>query len=87
MGGRAVREGSAAATSMARWPAFRVRLHHPHRARQVTLTSRIVLKKQDKGHNVESVVRDHIPKLQHGHDGLIFTCAQSGYVAGTDEKM
>jgi mRNA guanylyltransferase len=48
---------------------------------------RIVLKKQDKGHNVESVVRDHIPSLEHGHDGLIFTCAQTGYVAGTDEKM
>ena len=34
---------------------------------------------------IEAVVREHIPRLEHGHDGLIFTCAETGYVVGTDE--
>ncbi|ELU45025.1 CEG1 protein [Rhizoctonia solani AG-1 IA] len=28
-----------------------------------------------------------IPNLKHGNDGLIFTCAESGYVIGTDHRI
>lgn len=38
-------------------------------------------------YGVEKVMKEDIPKLMHGHDGLIFTCCGSGYTAGTDEKM
>jgi mRNA guanylyltransferase len=47
---------------------------------------RMVAKKQDRAYGVSQVL-EHIEKLQHGHDGLIFTCAQTPYVLGTDEKM
>jgi mRNA guanylyltransferase len=46
----------------------------------------MVAKKQDRAYGVSQVL-EHIEKLQHGHDGLIFTCAQTPYVLGTDEKM
>jgi mRNA guanylyltransferase len=36
---------------------------------------------------VEKVVREDIPKLWHGTDGLIYTCAESGYVIGTDDRL
>jgi hypothetical protein len=48
---------------------------------------RIVAKKQELSYAIETVVNDQIPALKHGHDGLIFTCAESSYVAGTDENM
>lgn len=49
--------------------------------------SRIVCKKMELADGIEAVVKEHIPKLEHGHDGLIFTCAETGYVVGTDEMM
>ena len=48
---------------------------------------RIVCKKMELADGIEAVVREHIPRLEHGHDGLIFTCAETGYVVGTDEMM
>lgn len=38
-------------------------------------------------YHVDKVIREDIPKLQHGNDGLIYTCAESAYVVGTDERM
>ena len=38
-------------------------------------------------YHVEKVIKEDIPKLQHGNDGLIYTCAESGYVVGTDQRM
>jgi hypothetical protein len=47
----------------------------------------IVLKKMELAYGIQAVLDEHIPRLQHGHDGLIFTCCKSGYVPGTDPKM
>ncbi|KAJ9119641.1 hypothetical protein QFC22_003350, partial [Naganishia vaughanmartiniae] len=47
----------------------------------------IVCKTMELAEGIEAVVKDHIPRLEHGHDGLIFTCAETGYVVGTDEMI
>lgn len=47
----------------------------------------VVLKPMELAYGVEKVVKQFIPKLLHGHDGLIFTCCGSGYITGTDEMM
>lgn len=41
----------------------------------------------ERAYSIEQIFKEHIPKLQHGNDGLIFTCAESGYVNGTDPRM
>ena len=38
-------------------------------------------------YGIEAVFRDHLPALEHGSDGLIFTSAESPYKVGTDERM
>ncbi|EIW69489.1 hypothetical protein TREMEDRAFT_62350 [Tremella mesenterica DSM 1558] len=47
----------------------------------------VVAKEQELSYHIKQVLNVHIPRLQHGHDGLIFTCAESQYVSGTDEKI
>lgn len=54
---------------------------------QAELPFDLVAKTQELAYHIKQVLDVHIPKLEHGHDGLIFTCAESAYVAGTDEKM
>lgn len=51
------------------------------------LTTRLIAKKQELAYHIGQVWNVHIPQLHHGHDGLIFTCAESSYVSGTDDKM
>lgn len=48
---------------------------------------RIRLKKMQLSYYVDQVLEIDIPNLQHGNDGLIYTCASSGYVMGTDQNM
>ncbi|KAF9246462.1 mRNA capping enzyme [Melanogaster broomeanus] len=38
-------------------------------------------------YGIEDVFRLVIPKLQHGNDGLIYTCLETPYVAGTDQNI
>lgn len=51
------------------------------------MVRRVVLKKQELSYGIEAVFRDHVPKLLHGNDGLIFTSAEAPYTPGTDPKM
>lgn len=46
-----------------------------------------MIKKMEKAYGIEAVLKEHLPALQHGSDGLIFTSAVGPYVTGTDEKM
>jgi mRNA guanylyltransferase len=41
----------------------------------------------EKAYGIEAVFKEHLPQLEHGSDGLIFTSAVGGYVIGTDPKM
>ncbi len=41
----------------------------------------------DLSYAVEKVLKEDIPRLQHGADGLIYTCVDSPYVVGTDPKL
>lgn len=38
-------------------------------------------------YHVEEVFEKDIPSLQHGNDGLIYTCVNTPYMAGTDPNM
>ncbi|KAF8559638.1 mRNA capping enzyme, alpha subunit [Imleria badia] len=38
-------------------------------------------------YGIEDVFRLVIPKLQHGNDGLIYTCRETPYVSGTDPNI
>ncbi|KAI5195426.1 cysteine proteinase [Aureobasidium subglaciale] len=47
----------------------------------------IVAKKMEKAYGVMMMLKDVLPKLPHGSDGLIFTCRTSPYTPGTDQKI
>ncbi|GAA5969909.1 hypothetical protein JCM11641_008081 [Rhodosporidiobolus odoratus] len=47
----------------------------------------VILKKQELSYGIEAVFRQHVPKLLHGNDGLIFTSAEAPYTPGTDPKI
>ncbi|KAG9096746.1 hypothetical protein FRC06_008367 [Ceratobasidium sp. 370] len=51
------------------------------------LILRIQVKEMARSYSVEMVLTQTIPTLKHGNDGLIFTCAESGYVIGTDQRI
>ena len=38
-------------------------------------------------YHVEDVFNIDIPALQHGNDGLIYTCVNTPYAPGTDQNM
>ncbi|PWN29023.1 DNA ligase/mRNA capping enzyme [Jaminaea rosea] len=46
----------------------------------------IRIKHMDLAYGVPEVLQ-RMPNLEHGNDGLIFTCMNSGYTFGTDEKI
>lgn len=48
---------------------------------------RVLVKTQDVPYHISTVMRERIPGLMHGNDGLIFTSAESVYTPGTDPKM
>ncbi|KAG8746946.1 Dcp1p-Dcp2p decapping enzyme complex alpha subunit [Ceratobasidium sp. 414] len=58
-----------------------------HPAMRAHQPFRIQVKKMERSYSVEMVLTQTIPTLKHGNDGLIFTCAESGYVIGTDQRI
>lgn len=44
-------------------------------------------KEIQKPYNLDYIFHELLPKLPHGHDGLIFQCATTPYVPGTDESI
>ena len=56
-------------------------------SRLMSLLPRVKLKPMELSYGVEAVFRDHLPRLQHGNDGLIFTGAEAPYTVGTDQRM
>ena len=51
------------------------------------LPFRVKLKGVKFSYHVEEVFEKDIPSLQHGNDGLIYTCVNTPYMAGTDPNM
>ena len=47
----------------------------------------IEMKKMEFPYGMEMMFKDRIPNLPHGNDGLIFTCKDTPYVAGTDQHI
>ncbi|KAG9010498.1 Dcp1p-Dcp2p decapping enzyme complex alpha subunit [Tulasnella sp. JGI-2019a] len=47
----------------------------------------IKVKRMERSYSIELVLKEVIPKLEHKHDGLIYSCASSGYVIGTDNRI
>lgn len=63
-----------------------VRFHNIRAYVYRLITYRIQEKEMQRSYSIEMVLQT-IPNLKHGNDGLIFTCAESGYVIGTDQRM
>ncbi|KIP12277.1 hypothetical protein PHLGIDRAFT_32906 [Phlebiopsis gigantea 11061_1 CR5-6] len=58
---------------------------HPHMAQ--TQPFEVKVKGVKFSYHAEEVFEKDIPALQHGNDGLIYTCVQTSYVAGTDPNI
>ena len=52
-----------------------------------TSQSSIQVKRVKLSYHVDDVFNIDLPALQHGNDGLIYTCAETPYVPGTDSNM
>ncbi|RPD66409.1 mRNA capping enzyme, alpha subunit [Lentinus tigrinus ALCF2SS1-6] len=58
---------------------------HPHMARQQPFEFKV--KDVKFSYRVEDVFNIDIPALQHGNDGLIYTCVNTPYAPGTDQNI
>jgi len=47
----------------------------------------IKVKSVNLSYHVEDVFNIDLPALQHGNDGLIYTCAETPYIPGTDHNI
>ncbi|EIW60139.1 mRNA guanylyltransferase [Trametes versicolor FP-101664 SS1] len=65
---------------------FQKMLHdHPHVAMSQPFDFKV--KDVKPSYRVEDVFNIDIPRLQHGNDGLIYTCVSTPYVPGTDPNI
>jgi mRNA guanylyltransferase len=47
----------------------------------------IKVKPMERSYAIDKIFAVDVPNLQHGHDGLIFTCVNTPYAAGTDNNI
>ncbi|UZJ56356.1 hypothetical protein CBS101457_005676 [Exobasidium rhododendri] len=66
-------------------PFKRFMQDHPDAANDAPFE--IKIKTMELAYGIRAVLFNRIPNLKHGNDGLIFTCANSGYAYGTDPKI
>jgi hypothetical protein len=90
VGGSALQQAHGDATGTRSTPTVRVN-SLPCPIREATslryVLNRVLLKPQELSYGIEAVFKEHLPKLLHGNDGLIFTSAEAPYTPGTDHKM
>ena len=73
---------------------FREKVYNPYRQLYKEFPEEIQylpfqlgVKEMQVGYGIEMMFRDVLPNLQHGNDGLIFTCRESPYQFGTDQHI
>jgi len=66
-------------------PWSKVKAEFPEMAESIPFD--IQVKDISFSYGIEDVFRLVIPKLQHGNDGLIYTCRETPYVPGTDPNI
>jgi mRNA guanylyltransferase len=62
-------------------------IHDSHAQGIYLYNSSIKVKEISFSYHVEKVFTVDIPALQHGNDGLIYTCVSTPYTPGTDSNM
>ncbi|EJF66090.1 mRNA capping enzyme, alpha subunit [Dichomitus squalens LYAD-421 SS1] len=68
------------------WEPYRKMMRdHPHMALQQPFEFKV--KDVKFSYHVEDVFNIDIPQLQHGNDGLIYTCVSTPYAPGTDPNI
>lgn len=58
---------------------------HPHMAQTQPFEVRV--KDVKFSYHIDQIFEKEIPQLQHGNDGLIYTCVSTPYMAGTDPNI
>ncbi|KDR73643.1 hypothetical protein GALMADRAFT_72172 [Galerina marginata CBS 339.88] len=66
-------------------PYAKMCMDHPHVAEKQPFS--IKVKEINFSYHVEKVFTVDIPALQHGNDGLIYTCVNTPYTPGTDHNI
>ncbi|KZV84266.1 mRNA capping enzyme [Exidia glandulosa HHB12029] len=66
-------------------PFSRMLKQMPHLAKDMPFE--LGVKKMELSYGIPLVLKEYIPRLHHGSDGLIFTCVETGYVPGTDTTL
>ncbi|KAH6894975.1 mRNA guanylyltransferase [Coprinopsis sp. MPI-PUGE-AT-0042] len=66
-------------------PYAKMLADHPHMGQQQPFSVKI--KETNFSYHVDKVFAVDIPNLQHGNDGLIYTCVSTPYTPGTDNNI
>ncbi len=85
---QAVRKDDARPSTHDKYTAVRVcPVNSDPCSRRTDAKNSIKVKQIKSSYNVEQVFNVDIPALQHGNDGLIYTCVNTPYTPGTDPNM